>query len=600
MIKSVNSNLFWNGSKVNEIYYNHKFYPTVYWNGEKVIYPSPIGANSFIWYNYDPDYGYFVTDEGINQVIDHGNVNPYAGGNYPGEIHSGGLLPIEGSNYLDVPINFDGSVSSGAIIFLNENSGKFEQISPLPNQDYYRFQGITIGSILVLWNNTFTQNDLDILNEKPIHLLNWFLGLSNPFSIIKEDEDKFYPNSENRAILQNINGNIWGETSIFSHISAYSGSDLTVTDEGNGVYLIEGIASFYTYSHFLFNLNNYYDIPIPCKIEFDLELVSGNIEDAQIEQYFQGNNFGYDVKVTPITVTSGKNVIYLPARAEQSHIYVYLKSSAAFSIRLSNISIYASEVYDFLPLMGSAPTNLISNSYYGIQKLQATEIEGGIIFKQIDSNQIILRGLDEYIDTAVSVDGVNYDFSMMMAFSLPFKDIGKDQYLANATSSNGNELFIKHQTGNPLNILHVGLGRQMFQITFDPALEIHALIFVWDHVNQTIKFAKDGEDLSAEFSYVFDGQTNPVIIGAFDTDGKNGFYGLIGEGILSSDMITNENWLQFWDSVKDEKPTTMPSIIECDEVYSCQEYWLCQGEEELDCTDYIQCGDILICSNINK
>jgi len=595
MFKEIVSELVWNGIDVTKINYNHKNYYTVYWNGKKVVYPTPIQTGAFIWYTFDPEYGYGVTDEGINQVIDHGSTfDKSSNGNFPGDMHSGSLITLDSNLSLKIPLNFDGDESFGSIIYLNGNTGKFEQIHPLPNQPFYIFNDIVIGSILVLWYNHFTDDDLDILNEKTSSLLDWYYGLNNPFSIIRQQEDKLYPNTENRASIQLAEGNLFSSDNIFDVVSAPDTSSISVTNEGLGKYLIEGNQSNFDNAEFYFLLTRTFNSPLPCKISFDLELISGNLKDCSIEQYHQGSDYGQKVKITSNILFENENNIYFPTKATENKIQIYLNSNNAFSFRLSNIKINPIETYNFIYVEGNAPTSLISNSYYGVQRQQIMTIEGNIGYRSINSRQAYFRGLNEFIDTKVSIDGKNYDFSIMLAFTLPFKDIGKDQYIANGIGLNGNELYIKHISGNPLNVLHVRIGRQMFQVTFDPDLFVHSLIVIWDHNNNTIKFSKDGEDLSSPFPFVFDDQINPIILGALNNSGENSFYGLMGEGILTTNIISNQEWLDFWERVKNQKPYIAPSEVDCDEYYTCYEEWNCAGEYELDCSEVIECGDFLI------
>jgi hypothetical protein len=341
-----------------------------------------------------------------------------------------------------------------------------------------------------------------------------------------------------------------------------------------------------------FKLSQNFNTPLPSKMMFEVELISGKLESAHIEQYYQGDNFGSEIKISPIPITEGGNIIFLPIRGESDEIKIYFNSEETFSIRISDIRIYPAKEYNFLFLEGVNSPILESNSYYGLQRNRTIDVEGNVAFKPIDSKQVFFRGMNEYIDTPVSVNGLTSDFSMMMSFSLPFQDIGRDQYLVNGTGPDGNEIFIKHITGNPLNILQIGFGKQMLQVTLNPSFNIHALCVVWDHNNQKIRFAKDGEDLSEEVDYVFDGQTNPVVIGAYDISGNKSFYGLIGEGIFSTEKIDNDDWIQYWDRVKNETPSFVPTEVECNEYYSCEEYWMC--DSLLEYSNHFYYGDFLL------
>ena len=214
----------------------------------------------------------------------------------------------------------------------------------------------------------------------------------------------------------------------------------------------------------------------------------------------------------------------------------------------------------------------ILESEYGLQNMRLLHNQG-TAFKVIENN-IISIAPRELIDTSVGIDSV-HDFSMMLSFSLPLGDYGENQYLAYANSPTGDNVYIMYPTGNALNELVVGLGRQVFNLTVDPALINHAMIVVWNAINQEVQFSYDGYNLSPALPFIFQGYTNPMVIGARDINGSEGFDGNIGEGVLYSGLLSNTEWLDFWNRVKDVTLTNPVDEIECDELYACEEYFVC-------------------------
>ena len=440
MVRDIQSKLNWNGMGVANLHFNHRKYPTVYWNGEKVLWPDPIGVDEFIWYTFNPQYGYMTNTERNNEVIDQGSTR-----NYNGLLYGSKSLELYGTGYIDIP------TKSGALAYFDYTTKSYIQIET-PNNPH-RLENIKIGPIVILDSGKFYDTDLDILNNDPMNILKWYFGEDLGFIRKKILGDSLFP-----------------------------------VTEATGTIL------------------------------HDIENATINIENDH--RWYLSENTGL-----------------FPGRC---------------LVNDKNI-----------------PYNLV------------------------DGNLLHFDG-KSYIDTAVSISG-NNDFSIMLAFKLP--ENNADQYLANATSASNNVLYIRHVENDPLNKLTVGLGTQAFTVTFDESLPNHALIVSWNSQNQTIRFAVDGGDLSAEIPFSFTDTTNPMVLGAFDTTGDKGFYGYLGEGIMSIDLIANDDWLAFWERVKDQQLSNIPTVIQCNEFYDCDQDWKCGDPNYLDCSETLLCTDEISCTS---
>ena len=257
----------------------------------------------------------------------------------------------------------------------------------------------------------------------------------------------------------------------------------------------------------------------------------------------------------PLNVQRGPNDSYYPNTEYSGNI-----------IReMTDISNTLTIEGEFLRLKRSPAGLQVSRTVLSIDEIPTERIKGKYVF---------MNG-NEVMHTGVAIDGLTTDFTMMMSFTLPLRDPGHNQFIAFGNGEN--KIFLMHKTGDPINRLNVGIGRQMVTIDLDPSVPFHAMVMIWDYINQTIKFAKDGEPLSQDFPLIFDGKTEPVFLGAMNYLGEQGFYGFIGQGVLAATKVTESEWLDFWNSVKDERPFIIPENVLCDEYYRCNELWDCDS-----------------------
>jgi len=581
MINSIQSKLEWNGIKITNFYFNHEKYYNIYWNGEKVLQPKPIGVGDFIWYPYNPNYGYSTNSQYENILIDHGSTN-----NYNAIIHSGRLLDLNGK-YLEFPTN-----PGGSIIYFDFQKKKFVQERTQNNT--FKLENKIISSVVILWNRLFSYNDLNILSEDPIKIIRWALGEKGILSIDKKHEDIFYPVTELRnSVLMPIYYDYDNEN-IFNSLE--SETSLEIIDNGDGSWNIKGDGNGENTIQFL--IDNIYNIPTPLKILYEISVISGNLKSFDFIGYEAGTGFGDRINFdNVISHKQGLNSYLGINKTSENNIYFYVSNDSPFEIKISNIIINPPSSNFQNWVYGGFKFNKINNSEFGPQNIRLQEDSFNLPTRLINVNYSLYKGLNEFLDTPVSINTIDNNLSVMMGFKLPEYDPGYDIYLVNAINENGEVFSIKYISGDLLNTLYVKLGNLSSRITFDNNLENHALIMIWDKTNQTLSMAKDGMDLSSPASFIFNEITNPVIIGAKNNNGENSYNSYIGEGILTTDIITNEKWLEFWDRIKDIELWIPPKYVNCNEVYYCDDSWDCDPgiPNYINCDEVYECGEFIFC-----
>jgi len=581
MINSIESKLTWDGIKITNFYFNHKKYYNVYWNGEKVLQPKPIGVGDFIWYPYDPVYGYSTNSQYENIIIDQGSTN-----NFNAVIHSGRLLNLNGK-YLDFPTN-----PGGSIIYFDFEQKKF--IQERIQNNTFRLENKTIASVLILWNRLFSYNDLNILSEDPIKIVRWAFGEENILSIDKKNEDVYYPITELRnSVLMPLDYNYSNEN-IFNSLD--SETSLEIIDNNDGSWNIKGNGNGEETIQFL--LNDIYNVPTPLKISYKITLISGNLEAFNFLGYDAGTNFGDKIEFDIIISQKENFNTYLSVnKTQENKIYFYVSNNSPFEIKISDISINPPSLSFQNWVYGDFKFDKINNSQFGPQNIRVQEDSFNLPMRLIDVNYSHYKNLNEFLETPVSINSVNNNLSVMMAFRLPEYDPGHDLYLVNAMNENGEVFSIKYISGDLLNVLYVKLGNLSARVTFDQNLENHALIMIWNKTDQTLSMAKDGSDLSSPSSFIFNEITNPVVIGAKNINGENSYNSYIGEGILTTNIISNDKWLDFWNRIKDIELWVPPKYVNCDEKYYCEDTWDCDTDSPnyINCDEIYECGDFIFC-----
>jgi hypothetical protein len=228
-----------------------------------------------------------------------------------------------------------------------------------------------------------------------------------------------------------------------------------------------------------------------------------------------------------------------------------------------------------------------------MNKLRFISNELGLPIRSIDNNLIYFDGNKGVVDTGVSIDGSENNFGIMLSFSLPLKDTGENQYIANGTGRRF--IFMMHKTGDPLNVLHIGFGSQIFQLTLDATYNFHAMIVNWNKDTGEFQFSIDGLPLSNPIPGNFYSFTNFFYLGAFNQIGDYCFNGYLGGGVLSSNIITNNTWLEFWEINKDKKPIQEEIFADCNNYRFCDEPIKCGELTLLDCEEFLYCSDEITC-----
>jgi hypothetical protein len=588
--KDISTKLNWNNVPIKNIYFNHNKYPNVYWNGEKVIKPLPISGGDYVWYIMNPKVG-FKVENGENKVIDQGSTFQYFG-----DIYSGRFTNLD-QNILKVPINFDGTLVYSSIIYYDLNQKRFIQLKSdsLPLQNYYEFTNINISSVVVLWNRFFSDLEMDKLNNNPVTLVNWAWNKENDLSYSRLPDDKVYFMSEMRNYAKD-NIEIWDTNSIFDSVNASSGSNLIIVDNGDGSWNISGGGQApENGENFQWQITTNEYNPKPHEIIFDLEIISGDLESCKIISNFVGNDHTAAVKLkNPIKFEEGLNNIFLSSRSNEAQIYVYIDNIRPFEIKISNIKVLPL-LSDYIFAEGNNSLNFINDSLYGIPSIRSLEYKSGIYSDIINGNLVNFKGTNEYIATGMLINPTQTNISIMIAFTIPnsgeeFQDLVIGG--SNITRENAFHLEANSITGQ----INVKFGNSYFDITpyLNPDFFIHGVCMTYNTATGEIYGAADGQDLQSFGNIIFSQQIDQNIsIGS--NYGEKPYRGFIGEGILSTNIISNNEWLEFWERVKDQNPIKIPSIIDCDEYYSCESYWKCGEPNYLNCSEELPCDEEISC-----
>ena len=473
--------------------------------------------------------------------------------------------------------------SSGSVMYYDFDVKQFVQETNLPISSRYRIENKEIGPVVVLWNNEFSQNDLDVFNADPAKIIEWYKGdrdLESQISIVVEEDDKFFANTETSgkylfdmdlehldSILENGNfeSNDYWE-SIDGNLIIYDNKAFfTVPNDRTMATLM--------YNNTNINLHNK-------KYKIKIALKLNNVRRCEI-RYSSYSDLKHYIFVDGV------------------HEFI-VEDIYNLDLRLDFIGDGTAEIDYILLEEITSPVIKIQGDFertfhnkYGLQNIRIDRNTINLPKRLIDGNFIRFNGTKEYVNTGIAIDGITNNFSMMLGFSLPVRDMGRTQFIASAPGNPG--LYLVHRTGTPLNVLTVGIGDKGFEITFDTSYAFHAIVMVWDVVNQTIQFAYDDTDLTNPIPFSFNGHTNHFIMGAYNETGSYSFNGYVGEGILSSNIIDNQTWLDFWNKIKNSSLFELPYLLDCDEYYFCEDDWKCPEMIELPCEDLLDCSDYISC-----
>jgi len=121
------------------------------------------------------------------------NEQTLLGGQFSGVMKSGKSVELSGDGVIKVPINYDGSTSSGSVTVYSFDLHEFLQETNLPLSDTYELKDGTFGTICKLHTASFSQEDLALFNEMPEKLLQWYWGnITIPSGLVKSADDKVY------------------------------------------------------------------------------------------------------------------------------------------------------------------------------------------------------------------------------------------------------------------------------------------------------------------------------------------------------------------------------------------------------------------------
>jgi len=151
----------------------------------------PAFPGDFAWYQFvDPDGYYTDTSTKKRYARDYGynlylrNVPTGNNGKFPGLLNSGRAITLENDGYIDVPIT-----SSSYITYYDFSQHQF--VVPSLSGDTFRLENVEFNNLVMLDGNSFTQADLDLLNEDQELLVKWAMG-EHVLSIPMGNNDRYY------------------------------------------------------------------------------------------------------------------------------------------------------------------------------------------------------------------------------------------------------------------------------------------------------------------------------------------------------------------------------------------------------------------------
>ena len=503
----------------------------------------PIIVGDYIWYSFDPRDGFFTESDSRRFVNDEGNtIMVGASGAYNGLMKSGRSIALSGDGYIDVPIT-----ATSYITYFDVDQHQF--VVPPLSGDTFRIESVTFNSLVVLDNKSFTQDDLDKINEEPELLVKWGLG-ENVLSIPKESNDKYYPCTENYedSTCLRLNTNPVIEIGIQSldtnDLTLTSDKSLTLTHEPNGDIKIESDGTVDGYGTVFIDLNNEVtETGGSYVVTFSKETL-----DAAIIRLNNLNFAGYSIN----GICEGDpNVFFYVEQAvdDTARLTVQLDYSDSVgtpsTTYIRNLQI--SKVANTLAINGTYTRNFTSS--YGLQTLRL-ELDGASVpTKVIDTNRVKFHGKGEQIDSGVVVDGSQTDFTMMVAISSDQSGNGRwAKFVDGGGSTDTNNRMIL-QRNDDLNEVYLGIGDTTWIMPLDMSLSVNAFCAVYNHQTGEVLGAMNGEPLQSFGTIVFDKpHTDSIVFGGAGDD-TNRTQHFMGEGISAAEMQSEAAWFDYWGRV---------------------------------------------------
>ncbi len=208
---------------------------------------------------------------------------------------------------------------------------------------------------------------------------------------------------------------------------------------------------------------------------------------------------------------------------------------------------------------GAASSTAILMTEINKDTLDRVEATGD--YENITTNLARFDGTGQTINTRTTANGNSFDFTMMVAFTLPENRAMDWRYMIGSSGSNKIALSYNTSIGN--SKMKLSIGKHIQEIDFSPVLAVNALCVVYDTATSSLKISVDGATLTAGEDIVFDGVTGEICIGAETLAGNNSYAGyLVGGAVFSPTKADDADCQNFWNSVKNVALPTLPLTVD--------------------------------------
>ena len=343
---------------------------------------------------------------------------------YRGKTHSGRSIALSGDGYIDVPIT-----DTSYITYFDVNQHQF--VVPSLSGDTFRLENVTFNSLVVLDNKSFTQDDLDLINNDPELLVRWGLGEDVGFSIgVKQANDKYYPCTEDdqNDFLLEIGYSEGNEVGVLTDCTdtVING---TVVNENGSIHLISDGSSSYCYcsnSNKKFNTiaNKQYILTVSCKL---ISANGWNVYNQSIDNHLIGGSWNDQYQIS-----GTRSNLFTAAGNEVIRLYAWGVNGDKYDGVYTKLSI-KEILSDYLPINGTY--SRAYNSQYGLQALRL-ELNDANVPIGILSGEVLIVG-DSYIDTQWNPDFAAYTIEM----SVEYED-GSKHYCKYVNDNGVHSLYI--------------------------------------------------------------------------------------------------------------------------------------------------------------
>jgi len=434
-------------------------------------------------------------------------------------------------------------------------------------------------SELLLLNKEITQNDIDYLNSNPNAIRDIYTQRkTHPLSFTREDilEGSYYPirNQDSSNFIQthvsrSFNKKYLCDIKNFEEVPinvTFSDNQNLVIDnnDNTATYISDGSYVGYNYVNANFDIAT--EPGYTYIVQLFFKLISGEGMNGYNDLSFSGHSINasscicsYNDDVLAEFYISTKDIV--PEENPTYRVQSNIEKSFEYLIIPKLYRIYTGiDTYNRsqLPYITDEADSYLLNKNFGCVDIFYKKNDFGIIISSTEDNhQIQFNGSGSSVDTDIQVDGTVSNFSMMLSFTDPELDekynIKRNQLIVGPwtpDTENGLHILYNHETYK----YQIKIGKSAFTIDINNSNPIHAMCAIYNKDTQKVQVGLDGGPLQ-EIDVVFDGITQSVILGNNNIDSLDAFKGKIGEGVFISQLLTESQWLDFWEKVKNGKPS---------------------------------------------